>query len=90
MIDKEKREYLINDLNLDCALFENPAFDASIIGVTTSGHIVYDFDYMVEELKTDEDMTEMEAVDYIEYNTVRTLSYIEADIRPIVIHRLVI
>lgn len=90
MINKKKRDYLFNELALDCALFENPSYDNSIIGVTSTGKVVYDFDLMVEELSVDEKLTETDALDFVDYNTMRTLPYIDADIRPIVIHRVVI
>lgn len=90
MINAEVREHLANELDIDAALFENPSFDNSIIGVTTTGHVVYAFDSMVKELMKDDDMSESEAVDFIDYNTLRALPYVDEEIRPIVIYELVI
>jgi len=88
MIDKNKREYLFNDLGLDCALFDNPSFDKSIIGITPGGHVIYSFDLMIEELMEDEDMSESDSFDFIDYNTMRALPYIDEDIRPIIMYTI--
>lgn len=70
------REALCNMGYEDAIVFENPSYDDAIIGVT-DGRVVYDFDKMVECLVNDEDMSEEEAIEFIEYNTIRALPYIE-------------
>lgn len=70
------REALCNMGYEDAVVFENPSYDDAIIGVT-DGRVVYDFDKMVECLVNDEDMDEVEAIEFIEYNTIRALPYIE-------------
>ncbi len=70
------RETLCNMGYEDAVVFENPSYDDAIIGVT-DGRVVYDFDKMVECLVNDEDMSEEEAIEFIEYNTIRALPYIE-------------
>ena len=64
-------------------MFDNPSFDNSIIGVTTDGQAVYDYEKMVEELMNDDDISEQEAIDWIEYNTIRTIPY-AGEMRPVV------
>ena len=64
-------------------VFDNPSFDNSIVGFTTDGQVVYDYEKMVEELMNDEDISEQEAIDWIEYNTIRTIPY-AGEMRPIV------
>ena len=59
----------------DAVIFINQAYDNSIIGTTFDGRVIYDFDKMVQELMTDEGWTEEEAIDWIEYNTIRALPY---------------
>ena len=59
----------------DAIVFDNMAYDSSIIGITTDGRIVYDYDKMVDELMQDEDWSYEDAVDWIDYNTVRSLPY---------------
>ena len=70
------REALCNMGYEDAVVFDNPSYDDAIIGVT-DGRVVYDFDKMVECLVNDEDMSEEEAIEFIEYNTIRALPYIE-------------
>lgn len=59
----------------DAVIFINQAYDNSIIGTTFDGRAIYDFDKMVQELMTDEGWSEEEAIDWIEYNTIRALPY---------------
>lgn len=65
------------ELGESVSLFENPAFTGAIIGVDPEAKkVVYDYNKMVECLMNEDGMTEEEAVEYIDYNTIRTLPYI--------------
>lgn len=59
-----------------------PEFDAAIIGIDVNERVVYDFDKMVECL-VDENCDEEMAIDWIEYNTIRSLPY-KGDRAPII------
>lgn len=63
------------------------AYDNSIIGVTTDGRVVYDYDKMVEELMQDEEWNYEEVVEWIDYNTIRSLSY-AGENAPIIMYKL--
>jgi hypothetical protein len=66
----------IRDILPDGAIvFDNPAFDNSIIGTTLEGNVIYDYENMVDELSNDESMSESEAIEFIDYNTIRALPY---------------
>ena len=69
----------------DALRFENPSFDNSIVAVDYDGRLIYDYDLMVEELMSQDDMSGEEAVDFISYNTLRSLDYITDKKKPIVI-----
>lgn len=62
------------------------SYDSALIGVTHDDRAVYDYNLMVEWLMEDQGFTEEEAVDWIDYNTIRALPYMGAD-GPIVLHR---
>ena len=59
----------------DSVIFENVAYDNSIIGTTLDGRVIYDYDLMVKEFADDEECTIDEAIDWVEYNTLRSLPY---------------
>ena len=84
-VNKEIRE----NLPEDCTVFDNHAYDNSIIGVSTDGRVVYDFDTMVQELMEDEGWTMEESIEWIEYNTIRALPYLGPN-APIVCEGLMI
>ena len=56
-------------------IFENPDYDLAIIGITENNQVVYDYEKMIEHLMQEDDMDYEEAVDFISYNTIRSLPY---------------
>ena len=81
MVKPEIRERL-DDNTL---VFDNPAYDNSIIGQTFDGRAICDIDSMAEELATDDEITVEEAMDFIDYNAIRSLPY-AGEKAPIVVH----
>ena len=65
----------------------NYDYETALVGVTTDGRTVYDYDKMVEWLMTAEGFSEEEATEWINYNTIRALPYMGAD-SPIVYYPL--
>ena len=74
--DYEGVKYLINE-----------SYDDALIGVSEDNRAIYDFDKMVEWLIETEDFTDVEAIEWIEYNTVRALPYMGED-HPIIVYPL--
>ena len=64
----------------------NYSYDDALIGVSDDGRAIYDFDLMVEWLMTKEDFTYEEAIEWIEYNTIRALPYYGED-APIIMYK---
>lgn len=59
----------------EAVVFENPDYDSAIIGYdANSERVVYDYDKMVEHLM-DEGWDCDDAVEFIEYNTIRACPY---------------
>ena len=68
-------------------IFDNHAYDNSIVGISNDGRIVYDYSSMVQEFMNDEDCSEEEAIEWIEYNTIRSLGYgKDKDRYPVILH----
>lgn len=65
-------------------VLDNMSYDNSIIGTTFDGRVIYDYDNMVMELMNDEGWSFEEAVDWLEYNTIRSLGYM-GDKAPVVV-----
>lgn len=51
------------------------SYDDALIGVSEDGRAIYDFEKMVDWLIKEEGWTDDEAVEWIEYNTIRALPY---------------
>lgn len=84
----------LNDFGFeDSVVFTDPYFCNSIVGITSEGNVVYGYEKMVNELaeeymkegKSEEEATE-EAIEWIEFNTLRSLPYIDSSKRPIIIY----
>lgn len=65
----------------------NYSYDDALIGVTEDGRAVYDFEKMVDWLIDEVGITDDEAVEWIEYNTIRALPYMGSD-APIIMYPL--
>lgn len=81
MVKPEVRERL----NDDALVFDNPAYDGSIIGETFDGRAIYNIEKMAEELATDDNISLEEAMDFIDYNAIRSLPY-AGEKAPVVVH----
>lgn len=82
---KEDIRDSISEISESALVFDNPAFDLSIIGVTTDDRVVYSLSSMIKELSEEDNISVEEAEDFIYYNTIRALDYISAEQRPIII-----
>ena len=82
-----KREELADLGYENHIVFDNPDFDGAIIGVSTDGRVVYDYDLMIEHLVSVDNMSAEEAADFIDYNTLRMIPYI-GEGAPIVVNLL--
>lgn len=85
----KNRERLVEAGYDDAIVFENPDYDAAIIGIDEEGgRVIYDYEKMVKCLMDEDGMTEEEATDFIDYNTIRALPY-AGPTAPIVMYSLI-
>lgn len=68
----EDLRYLIREIVDDEDEFADGAIDLS-----EDNHLIYDFNKMVESLEKHNNWSEEEAIEWIEYNTLRSLPYME-------------
>lgn len=71
----------------DVMILESYSYDDALVGVTEDGRAVYDYDKMVAWLVETEGFTADEAIDWIEYNTLRALEYAGPD-GPVILHKI--
>lgn len=57
-------------------MFESPSYDDAFIGLTLDNRAVYDYNKMIECLMKEDDISYEEAIEFIDYNTIRALPYI--------------
>lgn len=79
---------ILCDMGYDESIvFENPDYDSAIIGISDDGRVIYDYDLMIAHLMDVDDMTEMDAADFIDYNTIRSIPY-AGEYAPIVMYKI--
>lgn len=67
------------DQEIDIKVFSNPSFKNSIIGISYDNRVIYDYDIMVYDLMKEEELSYEDALEFIEYNTLRAIPYMGAD-----------
>lgn len=84
----EETKRLLSEWNLDESIaFENPSYETAIVGYDIyTNRIIYDYGRMIDYLVENEQMNEDEAVEFIDYNTIRSLDYIENP--PIILNKI--
>lgn len=88
MLNEQLRDRLSGEFCEEMILFDNPSFDNSIIGVSVGqlgDRAVYSYDKMVSEYMEDNSCSEEDAVEFIDYNTIRSLDYLSDINKPIII-----
>lgn len=73
------------DHDLEIKILDNHAYDNSVVGITEDGRLIYSYEKMVIEFMEDEDCTEDEAVEWVDYNTLRAIPYFGEN-APIIMH----
>lgn len=66
-------------------LFKSYSYDDALIGYTDDDRAVYDYEKMVSCLMKEEGWDREEAIEWIEYNTIRSLPYMGDD-APIIVY----
>jgi hypothetical protein len=56
--------------------FVNYSYDDALIGISDDGRAIYDYEKMIEWLMDEEGWSDEEAIEWIEYNTLRALPYL--------------
>ena len=72
VVDAEVRK----KLPADAIVFDNQSYDKSIIGVTFDGRAIYCLEWMVNELAEEWQCEFIDAYEWIEYNTIRSIPLI--------------
>lgn len=90
---EELKKYLQSNYG-GYAIFETPCFNDAIIGISENGNLIYSYEKMVESLaqeyiksSSNEDEAYTDAMEFIDYNTIRTIPYM-GEFKPIILYEL--
>ena len=70
--------YKIKNIKDESILLQNYSYDSAIIGATKEGSVLYDYDLMIQWLQETEGFSCDDAVEWIEYNTLRAIPYFQS------------
>lgn len=84
---REKIEEISKEYDCSFPVLEPDYFDNAILGFDFEKgvRLVYSYDKIVQALMQEDDMNSEEAIEYVEYNTMRSLPYM-GDFAPRIIH----
>ena len=88
MSDIDAKQLLEDNGYEEIMYLTNYSYDSALIGVSDDNRAVYDYDKMVAWLVDNHGFTQMDAVDYIDYNTIRAIDYTDGD-TPIIMYPLI-
>lgn len=75
MKNRTAEEKLFENGYEDILILKNYSYDDALIGITEDNRAIYNFDKMVDWLIKTENLSQEEAIEWIEYNTIRALPY---------------
>lgn len=86
--DVKELKDLLSELGYeDTVVFENPSYLNAIIGISDAGGLCYSYEKMIQCLMEEDKMDYEEAMEFIDYNTVRALPYASTwGNRPIIVY----
>ena len=76
MTVEEVKDYA-EEHEVNILMLSQPDYANSIIGISSDDRVIYDYDLMIKDLMKTENLTEVDAIEFIEYNTLRALPYYE-------------
>lgn len=89
MKDEEIVEWLENNGCEDSVFLRDYNYYSAIVGVDQDNRIIYSYELMIDYLVKEQDMTMIEAIEWIDVNTLRVLECVPLSIRPIVLFPLI-
>ena len=86
MVKQDLREELQSSVDEELIFFDNLSYDNSIIGITDDNRVAYSYSKMIPEAMEQLECDEIDAIEWIEYNTIRALGYFNEEKKPIIIY----
>ena len=86
--EEDVKELITNCGYENVIVFSNPDYASAFVGISEDNRAIYDYDNMIEFLMREYNVTDMEAIEFIDFNTIRALPYI-GEGAPIIVHNLV-
>jgi hypothetical protein len=84
---EELKEALLDEGYGDSVVLENPDYATAVIGRSEDGRLIYSYEKMVEFLMVTDGMSREDAIEFVDYNTIRALPYM-GERAPIIMYEI--
>ncbi len=86
-LNEEIKQSLVDEGFEDAVVLENPDYAIAVIGRSEDGRLIYSYEKMVEFLMVTDGMSREDAIEFIDYNTIRSLPYM-GERAPIIMYEI--
>ncbi len=88
MKNLENLKEILSELGHDTTVvLENPSYLNAILGITEEGSLCYSYEKMAQCLMEEDKMDYEEAIEFIDYNTIRAIPYMASvGVKPTIIY----
>jgi transcriptional regulator with XRE-family HTH domain len=81
------KQWLCQNGHDDTIVFDSPSYVQAIIGISDQGRLIYSYDKMIDCLRLSDSLSVQEAIEFIDFNTIRALPYL-GDKSPIIMYNI--
>ena len=78
----------LKEINENLIVFKDYDYESAIIGISEDDRVIYSYDLMVKYLQDNEDMSDIDAIEWLEYNTIRANHYNSDSKKPIILYTI--
>ncbi len=86
-LNEEIKQSLVDEGFEDAVVLESPDYAIAVIGRSEDGRLIYSYEKMVEFLMVTDGMSREDAIEFIDYNTIRALPYM-GERAPIIMYEI--
>lgn len=83
----ELRQWCIDNDHNNTVIFRDPDYSRAVVGITDNGALIYSHEKMVEWLMKAYELTETDAIEFIDKNTLVALDYGD-EMKPIILYEI--
>ena len=81
----ELKQWCLDNDYSNTVIFRDPDYSSAVVGIASNGSLIYSYEKMVEWLMVACELTETDAIEFIDKNTLPAIEY-EGEMRPVILY----